>query len=506
MSLKIAAVFSDNMVLQRNKPITVWGSSDSDTVSVSLNGVKSTSKTLNGQWKCVLPPMPASGPFTITVSDKASVVSFSNVMIGEVWLAGGQSNMEFEIRDCIGGQDCLKNDCPNVRFYYTQKKEFIDEDFLDSEAKTCWELFSPDKAVRWSAVGYFFAKQLSEKLGCTVGIIGCNWGGTSASTWMSKEFLTKSTDTLVYQSDYEKAIDGKSIEEQDADYGNYLVYQNKFDKLVAEYYSTPRENPTWDECVQYAENIIGKSKWDWAGPMCRKNRLRPCGLYETMVSRVCPYTINGFIYYQGESDDHHPKAYYSLFSNLIAQWRHDWGDYRLPFIFVQLPMFSRYGDAEGNAWAYIRECQDKVSKTVANTWMAVILEHGEKDDIHPKNKKPVGERLAALALKNVYSFNDINPYAPEFAYAIPHDDSLELHFNHADDGFDVLPEADGFEIAGNDMHFHPCNIKIEDNVIFLSSEEVKYPVYVKYLFKNYAEVKIFSKRGLPLAPFRNYID
>jgi len=241
-----------------------------------------------------------------------------------VWLAGGQSNMELELRNCSTGKDSLENDdTPNVRFYYTMKKTIADDSFFESEKQMVWNDFSnKESAQYWSAVGYYFAKELSERLGLTVGIIGCNWGGSSASAWMKREYADG--ETAVYFDDYDSATAGKSEQQLKQDYLDYQAYHNEWERKSAEYYSnTP--NPTWDGCLAYC----GENKYP--GPPSPLNPMSPGVLHKSMIERIAPYTMTGVIWYQGESDDHRPGMYYKLLNQMIRNWRDDWNDDELFF-------------------------------------------------------------------------------------------------------------------------------------------------------------------------------
>ena len=207
----------------------------------------------------------------------------------------------------------------------------------------------------------------SEKLGVTVGIIGCNWGGTSASCWMSREFLGQQLCLSSYLEEYDSIVAKQDEAEYLKEWEEYLVYQAEFDKNVGNYYATS-PNPTWDEAIR----LFGENKYP--GPVGPRNEHRPCGLYETMVSRIAPYTLAGFLYYQGEEDDHKPYTYYELLSTLVKQWRHDWKDDTLPFMLVQLPIFQGEGEPDYQNWPFIREAQMKLYNTVKNTGIAVILD------------------------------------------------------------------------------------------------------------------------------------
>ena len=494
---KIAAVFSSNMVLQREKPVSVFGEGENgETVTAEIDGIKKSAKVYDGRWLIKLPSHKAGTGYGLKISCGAEEKNFDNVAYGEVWLAGGQSNMELELQNCAE-KDALENDKrPNVRFYYTQKKTIREKDFFSCEENTGWSEFNSESAKCWSAVGYFFARELADKLGVVVGIIGCNWGGTSASYWMSRESLERDLDTAEYLNDMDKRSEGKTDEELEKEWLDYKAYDEAWYKKSLEFYA---EHPdgSWDEVQAYA----GKNLYP--GPCNKYNPMCATVLYESMLKRVCPYTLKGFIYYQGESDDHRPKTYYKLFSNLIQLWRGEWQDDELPFLFVQLPMHRYKADPDWKHWCLIREAQMKVFKTVKNTGIAIALDKGEFNEIHPKSKLPIGRRLALQALYNVYGFENLRDqaFSPMYKNFEIKDGSIMLTFDHCF-GFKAEGEIKGFEIAGADKKYFPANAEIKDREIFVSSAEVSEPLYVRYCWTNYGDVTVFGVNGLPLAPFR----
>lgn len=494
----IAAVFSDNMVLQRDKCINVFGDgAEGKTVSVSLNGAVAQAKVINGKWNAVLPPMQAGNGYEMTVSCEGAVKIFKNVAIGEVWLAGGQSNMEFRLHECLDGDKVVNSDKdPNVRFYDTVRLGFIDDDFLKQESATHWEEFSPQAAPNWTAVGYFFAKRLAAELGVTVGILGCNYGGTSLSSWVSTDLLKTDSELNAYLRDYTELVGDKSEEQQIAEYKAGLDYYYtrvaKTEKYIA-------DHPTASE-----EEIIANCGADKPIPMGCAHPLHPGGLYNAMLCRVNPYSIRGFIFYQGESDAFRAHLYYKLFSRTIQLWREDWDDDLLPFLFVQLPFYLEEGKDDDELWCYVREAQSRVADTVKNTGMAVIVDHGEHRNIHPINKAPVGERLALQALYSVYKLiddeNAVN--GPIYRSLEYKDNGIELSFDYAKDGLVVKGEENNFEIADESKQFKRAVAEIRGDKIFVYSDQVKNPKYARYCWRNYSVATIFGKNGIPLSPFR----
>ena len=498
--VRTAPVFSDNMVLQRGKQVRIFGTCEDGcghiTVTVPELELSAEAVISGGKWSAVLPPMKACERCTVIVSSDDERIVFENAAVGEVWLAGGQSNMEFELRNEKNGAQALR-ECSgeNVRFYYTPKCEMNDEKLAESEERSSWQLPSEENSAAWSAVGYYFARELSRKLGVTVGIIGCNWGGTSASAWVDRETLTHDDRLRPYLDEYDKACEGKTAEQMIAEYDEYTVYQAEFDRKMAKCYEA-EPDITWDE----VQRRCGENRYP--GPMGIKNPMRPCGLYEIMVSRVSPYTLAGFLYYQGESDDHRPQTYGVLLKALIEKWRSDWHDLQLPFLLVQLPMHRFSADPDRKNWCLIREAQMNTYRTVKNTGIAVALDCGEFNNIHPVEKERVGHRLYLSALYEVYGLAEkADALPPMFSYAERDGDGLVLHFENCC-GFETDGSAEGFELSAGGEDFAPAQAEINGDTIRLMAELPEAPIQLRYLWTNYGEVHIFGRNGLPLPPFR----
>lgn len=511
---KVAAIFSDNMVLQRNKKIAVFGQGvDGNVVKAVINYNEvgearcneAQCQVVDGKWMLYLPEMKENTGCTMVVTDGEAKKEFKNIAIGEVWLCGGQSNMEFELQNIIGGEDYLKNDNPNVRFYYTQKKAYIDDEFYQTEEESCWEEFDGEKAKRWSGIGYLYGKQLSEQLGVTVGLVGCNWGGTSASAWMSEEYLASDEDTNTYLAGYRKDNEGKSEEEQIREYKEYLVYEAEWNEKCNHCYAT-MPGITWDE----VQEIAGVCKWP--GPIGCMSPFRPTGLYETMLKRVMPYTMKGWIYYQGESDDHKPLYYYKLMKLLIKQWRADWNDEEMPFLFVQLTGHRYETAPDLKNWSVIREAQAKIAEEVPNTGMAVIMDAGAFNDIHPKDKVPVADRLYRQAMCKVYGImNRDEAESPAYESHKVEGDKVIVRFKYASKGLVIKDDGNdavGFELAGADKVYYPAKAYIEGDKVIVWSDDVKEPVTVRYMWTSYPMngVNLYSGSGLPVGPFRSNED
>lgn len=502
---RVAYVFSDGCVLQRKKEIAVFGTgSDGAKVSVSLNGQRAFGTVADGKWKVYLPPMEAAEGLTLTVSSEESTVEFTDVAIGEVWLAGGQSNMELTLPEITDGEKMLAEEHPNVRFYYTPKFPYEGEELSRLERESHWEHFEGEGARKWSAIGYLFAKQLSETLGVTVGIIGCNWGGTSASAWIPEEDMENGwSDVRSYLEEYRKGIEGISLEKQKADRDEYDAFRAEWEPKCAALYA---ENPQieWSTVLE----TIG---WDrYPGPVNSFCPQRPAGLYHTMLSKVIEYTLAGVIYYQGESDDHKTYAYYNLFNKLVERWRKDNGDLLLPFLAVSLPMHRFRNDPDFKNWPAIRKAQRKVVLDNKMMGLAVATDCGEFDNIHPREKREVARRLALQAFNLVYGLipsieaNGPRVFAVEYK---PGECILEAY--DAEKGYIVKGESiKGFEIAPfrrggvrEEDYVEAFAEILPDNRIRVYSPQVSNPGSVRYLWTNWGEVTLYGANGIPLEPF-----
>ncbi|MBQ8928266.1 MAG: sialate O-acetylesterase [Oscillospiraceae bacterium] len=494
--LQAAPVFTDHMVLQREKPIRVFGKGQNGTaVTCTLGPCSARCEVRGGTWQLTLPPMPAGGPLTMTISAGEETLTFSDVYLGEVWLCGGQSNMELPVYGSADPEDALR-DCEHsgVRLYHVGKRGFFDEQFYAEEAASRWQPPCRDTVPHWTAVGYYFARMLARHLGVTVGLVECNYGGTSASAWMSEEALSATAAGRAYLEEYETGMQGLTDEEANRAYLEYCEYHNAWQARIDACYKEHPDIP-WEEALK----LCGENRYP--GPPAPVNPLRPHGLYDTMLRRITPYTLRGVLYYQGESDDHRPETYRTLLEGLIRLWREDFRDPHLPFLLMQLPMFSYENLQNGENWPLIREAQELVYRTVRYTGLAVIPDCGEYNEIHPKEKREPARRLFLQALREVYHMQTAHTTAPLVACAVQEGSGIRVYFDNAQDGLS-LRGTEGFAVCGADGIWHPAAAEIRENSLLLSAPEVPVPAGARYGWYNFGPVTLFGQDGLPAAPFR----
>jgi sialate O-acetylesterase len=501
--LKPAAIFSDNMVLQHGKPVLVWGTGGAGSVCVKWisenNLIKTESIVCKTGWSVQLPPLAAGQHGELVISDENSEIKFKNVITGDVWFAGGQSNMEMEIVNCKNGSDvltaCKNND---IRFYQVVKRAVVDDNYLQEEAESAWQVCAPDTASMLSAVAYFFAQKLNKDIKIPIGIINCSWGGTSISAWVSKKQLEKSRAGQQFIDDYNAKINGKTEAQYNAEMEKYYADWRAWDESV-------RLRKEIDPDV--SQEILNKEcgQCPWPQPAGLTSPYCPTNLHTARIRRTAPYTIRGFIYYQGEEDDQRATDYRQMMYYLVQQWRSDWSDDNLPFLFVQLPMYASSEEMLTSNlprhWCLMRENQYLASLDIKNTGLAVIIDCGEFDNIHPLDKQTVGYRLALQALEKVYGW-DIKADSPVYDRIEFHGNELFVYFINAENGLEFRQNSNGFEIAEEEGQYYPACAEIKNDVIILRSEKVSLPKRARYAWVKYGLTPLYEINGLPVMPFR----
>jgi sialate O-acetylesterase len=483
--LRLDPIFNDHMVIQRNKRFLVWGTgTDGVKVTVTCRGASVTDVIRDGRWRLTLPALEVGEPCELIVHTEESTITLVDVVFGDVWLAGGQSNMEWPLSKSEGADSATAAaNLPLLRYYDVPKVAFEIEGI---KFKSSWKTCTPENAGEFSAVAYYFACDLIASEQVPIGIIGCNWGGTSASCWIEEGVLKADPELVIYTQEFAEQM-------RDFEWQEFRQANKEYNEAVGQYNSKSEAGYKGEELGVYP----------WPPPLSPHSFMRPSGLYETMLRKVFPYAIKGVIYYQGESDVHRPEMYSRLLEVLILNWRKQWNDAELPFLFVQLPIYACNENPAGEEWPLIREAQQLTAVRVPFTGMAVLLDCGEEGDIHPVNKKPVGERLALLALDKVYG-RAVKSSGPVYSAFSIVDGKAEILFDYAEAGL-VLREGNrltGFEVAAEDGEFKPAEAHIHGRTVKASSEEVASPRFVRYGWANVTDANLMGVDGLPAAPFR----
>jgi len=446
--IKPHALFSDGMVLQQGVKCPVWGTSDDEeVVTVTFDAAdqgisaKLTAQPANGAWRVELPALKAGGPYTLTMKAK-NTVSVKDVLVGEVWVASGQSNMEWSINAGETPAQIKEGaEHKHIRLF-TVPKRTSDKPEKDINAK--WTPCTPQTVGGFSAVAYHFGVALHKAREVPVGLIHSSWGGTICEAWTPKEALVKNDELKVL----------------------------------------------WD-------------RYENTAPDKRKGANNAAVLYNGMIACLQPYAIKGAIWYQGESNAGRAYQYRTLFPEMIKSWRETWKNPDMPFLFVQLAPFMAIVDQpQESAWAELREAQLMTMENLKNTGMAVITDIGDPKDIHPKPKRPVGERLALAARALGYG-EKITYSGPIYSQKEVQGNKMYLSFKHVGKGLEAREgDLKGFTIAGDDRKFHNAQAKIEGDKVVVWSDKVEKPAAVRYGWANCPVVNLWNKDGLPASPFR----
>jgi sialate O-acetylesterase len=469
--LKLHTLFSDHMVLQADFACPVWGSVEpGEEVTVSIAGQKKTAKAgADGKWTLKLDPMKAGGPHEMTVAAR-NTVTLHDVLVGEVWVCSGQSNMEWVVQNSNNfEQERAAANYPNLRHFLVKKNP---QDAPVASLSGDWKLTTPETVGGFTAVGYFFGRELLQKLNVPVGLIHTSWGGTAAQLWTSRPVLE----------------------------GNEIL------KPIVDGFSKQMEN--YEKALAKNKEDVEKAKAEnKPAPKAPNKPMAPSCLYNGMIAPVIPYGIKGAIWYQGESNAGNAKQYQTLFPEMIKNWRQDWGQGEFPFGFVQLANFKANKNenlehpVESN-WAELREAQT-MTLSLPHTGMAVIIDIGHPTDIHPRNKQDVGKRLSLWALSQVYGKEVPEYSSPLYDSMKVEDNKVRVTFKHVGGGLEAKGDKlTGFAVAGEDKTFVWADAKIDGPSVVVSSDKVVKPVAVRYAWADYPECNLFSKEGLPASPFR----
>lgn len=481
--LKVPNIIGPNMVLQRDQKLPIWGWADGgEKITVTFAGQKKTIiADIEGKWKVSLDPVAAGGPFTMTISGKESI-TLKNILVGEVWLCSGQSNMAFRVfQSNDKGKESAAANYPEIRFFtvgHVSKPE--PQDNADGK----WRVCAPGNAVNtFSAVGYFFGRDLHKELKVPIGLINSSYGGTPAEAWTPFETLKADTDFSPVVSKYEDALKvfPEAKKKYDAQFAKWKEEIQKARKSGKRPTTRPPKRP-------YGPGFSGA----------------PGGLYNAMIHPLIPFAIRGAIWYQGEYNVGRANQYCKLLSLMIAEWRKRWGQGDFPFGIVQLAnyMAVQSDPGEHSSWAELRDAQLKTSRDVNNSGLAVIIDVGEEKSIHPRNKQDVGKRLALWALATVYGKKNVYS-GPIYDSEKVEGNKMRVSFKHTGSGLMCKgKELKGFAIAGKDGKFHWAKAEIDGNDVLVWSDQVSIPVTVRYGWANNPVCNLYNKEGLPASPFR----
>lgn len=449
--VKLASIFTSNMVLQQQMDVPIWGWDQAGkTISITTSWNNKTYKTIAdnaGKWKIKVTTPAFGGPYNLTITD-GKVTKLDNILIGEVWLCGGQSNMEmpmkgFKGQPIIGSNEAiLKSKNNNIRLYTVPRSSVteVQENSKPSE----WRVASPEFVSNFSATGYYFGRLLNEMLNVPVGLINCSYSGSFAEAWVDPDVLRAFPEIKI-----------------------------------------PAKGDTIKQVSRTATT-----------------------LYNGMLHPILGFGIKGAIYYQGESNYERPDNYEILFPALVKRWREQWGQGDFPFYFAQiapydyaqLPPYNKGGKYNS---AYLRDAQRKSQKTIPNSAMAVLMDIGEQPSIHPARKEPGGTRLAYLALGKTYEVKGFGFASPEYESITVKDTLATIKFTNVANGLTSYSKTlTQFEIAGRDQKFYPAKAVINGSSVNVSAHEVKQPVAVRYAFRDFIVGELYGTDGLPVSSFR----
>ena len=538
-ALKLAAIFSDNMVLQRDYAVRVFGDTDKEEViSISIDDIQISEKINPGKWEVVLPAHKAGGPFDMTISTiddnkKAEAITMiKNILYGEVWINNGQSNIEFELKDARGGAEEIKNaDYPDIRYFKCIKAPVIDDAFLEEESKLSWKSVTNEQFSDISAIGYYYATLIHDTLGVPVGLIDCYLGGTSISCWMEMDTMKQLPEAKDYLDEYNKIIKDQTAEDYENTVKEYYKRVEVFlEKEAAALKADPDISP--DE--------LGKITgiYPWPPPLGRTSEYRPGGLIETMFKRIAPFTVRGLVYYQGEEDAHRNyekcmktgenSQYAKLLIKLISEYRRLLKNPDMPVCILQLTMFLEKNCEDNRDWAYLREAQELAVVETNNAHLVSLIDCGEYGNVHPLDKKLPGERTAKVMLDKVYGTAGIESGDAYLTWIRYRDNRLVIKMHNTYGGLKLgeneLTDYRG-EITDNSLehsseeqqnHIYGLEVSLDGETWYIPDAHIEGDTIVikddrsidevRYGFFNYGKVNVYNNAGIPLRPFRAKVN
>lgn len=482
----LPSIFTSHLVLQRDMANPVWGKADpGEEVTVTLGKQSHKTKAgADGLWSVKLDPLPAGGPHEIVVSGKNKIV-LEDCLVGEVWLCSGQSNMEWTVSSAFDPDlEALTANYPQIRLV-TVPHNGVQEPQFDFQGR--WEVCSPATVPQFSAIGYFFGRQLHKTLNVPIGLIDVSWGGSACEAWINRDLLTKDgrfSELIARWEGIEKSYDPEKAKEQ------YAAAMEKWKAEAAAAKEAGKQPPRAPQ--QPGAQLTGNA--------------RPGNIYNGSLKPIMGYGLRGNIWYQGESNASRAYQYRDLFPLMIDSWRKEWGAGDFSFYWVQLADFLAEQPQPGDsAWAELREAQTMTMSKLPNTGEAVIIDLGEANDIHPRDKLNVAKRLARWALAKDYGLK--LPYqSPTFKECEVVDGKVQVTFDHVAGTLKAYDYHDvrGFALAGDDKVWHWAKAEIKGpNVVVVSCPDVKQPVAVRYGWADNPVCNLRSTTGLPVTPFRS---
>ena len=482
-SVKPNSLFSNNMVLQRGVPIPIWGTAnEGEKVTVEFNSQKVSTVAKDGKWMVKLKALKAnSKPSTMTISGE-NTITIENILVGEVWVCSGQSNMEMSISSAWPKpitnvkEEIAAANYPEIRQYHIAKKA---SDTLVSDANTTWVVCDTTTVKDYSAVGYFFGRDLYKSLKVPIGLLFTSWGGTPAENWTTRASLEGNSELKSLVENYEKA-------------------KKKYPEQLEEFKKNRKAL-----MAKWADDSVAASIANKPIPKKPVSPRNPeggaGGLYNAMINPLIPYAIKGVIWYQGESNGTRAKQYRTLFPAMINDWRRNWNQGEFPFLFVQI---APYGSMNPE----IREAQLLTLDKVSNTAMTVTTDCGDSVAIHPTFKQPVGNRLSLAARALAYK-EKIEYSGPLYKGFEVKGNTIEISFTHIGKGLMVKDgPLKGFTITADGKKFVPAIAVIKGDKVIVSNPEIAAPTAARYGWASYFVVNLYNEDGLPASPFRTDVD
>ncbi|HEY3836156.1 MAG TPA: sialate O-acetylesterase [Bryobacteraceae bacterium] len=474
--VKLPAIISDHMLIQQQMPVRIWGKAAAgEKISVEMNGQRASAVAdPSGAWEAFLPPMQAGGPFDMRIRGANDLV-VHDVLIGEVWVGSGQSNMELPMTRIKDSEaEIAAANYPQIRLF-TVKKKVSDMPLDDVTGE--WSSCTPESARNFSAVGYFFSRYIHQNRHVPVGFIHSSWGGTPAQSWTAHPVMESDPRLKPILEDWDKTL------------AKYPAASERYEKQLADF-----------KAAAAAAKADGKPAPTAPRPPAGPGHPNtPAGLWNAMIAPITPYSIRGALWYQGEANANPAQAfaYRYLFQSMIEDWRREWAEGDFPFLFVQLASFQSNG-----SWPVLRESQTDTLQ-LRNTGMAVIDDIGESKNIHPLNKQDVGKRLALVAQAIAYG-EKIEYSGPMYRQMTREGNSLRLYFEHTGSGLDARGGGNllGFEIAGKDGNFVSANARIEGQTVVVACDQISDPAKVRYAWADDPQATLENREGLQASPFR----